>query len=476
MDLSRSSFQLFLSKSGRAILMFGGIVYFGHQLDSTQMGSFFLFFALQGLLAIPGDLGIRGALEKRLSEGTDASEFWSSALAFKLALLCVVAVVALAARGYIDDYLGSNLAGLLVVAFVLRELSLLYINAIRGDLRVGETAPIEFARRFTWVSIGVVLVTLGFGVRGIVYGLICSSTVVLILAHRKSHIPLTKPTLAHIRSLFAFSKYDTIKSVGDRVYQWMDTAIIGLFLAHQYVSAYELAWQVTLIVLLLSKSISLTLFPQISQWNAESSNDRIESTISTALGFATFASIPAVVGAAIYSKAIMHFVFGPEYTIAALVLVVIMVEKVFQSFNDIFAISIRAIDRPDLAARATVVSVGLNLILSPLFLLWMGFVGVAIATTIAWFSNMVLHMRYLSRFMDLDVPYWLIGWYTVASLGMGVVLLSAKSVLPVTNVLLLIGHIGLGAIVYGLLSFAIPDIRRQIIAPGLELFDIQLTR
>ncbi|EMA56193.1 putative transport protein [Halococcus thailandensis JCM 13552] len=452
--------------------MFVAIAYFSRRLPPAQFGVFFLFFALEGLASIPADMGISSALEKRLSEGEAKAGMLGSALVIKCSLIAVVTVCLLVSQGYVNAYLGMDVTILLVFAVVLRELSLFYIHAVRGNHRVGVTAPIEFARRLTWVSIGVILVAAGFGVRGLLWSLVAGSGVTFGIAYLTCTVSIGQPRLDHVRSLVAFSKYDVISALGGRVYQWMDTAIIGLFLAHQFVSAYEVAWQVTLLVLLISKPIALTLFPHISRLQADASTDQIGATISNALGFATFASVPAIVGATIYAPAILHYLFGSEYVIAAMVLVVLMVEKLFQSLNDVISIAVRAIDRPDLAAKATVASVGVNLILSPILLLMVGFIGVAVATTFSWLLNTLLHIHYLSQHVPLNIPYRLIGWYVVASVGMGVVLVGVKTVVPITGVVVLFFEVGLGGVIYAAFAVTIPAIRNRIIVPGLQAFGV----
>ncbi|WP_411968820.1 polysaccharide biosynthesis C-terminal domain-containing protein [Haloferax sp. YSSS75] len=469
MDIELSTFKMFLSKTGRALLMFGGIVFFSRHLGQTQLGIFFLFFAMQGLLSIPADFGLRNALEKRLSEGEDAVETLSSALVLKLILLTLVSLVILSFQTQVNEYLGEEFAVLLVVAVILRELSLFYIHAVRGRLQVGRTASIEFGRRLTWVGLGAFLITQGFGTKGVIYGLLAGSSVAFVWAFLACDVGIGRPTVTQMQSLFNFSKYDAINSVGGSLYQWMDTALIGFFLAQSFVGAYEVAWQVTLLVLMFSKSISLTLFPQISQWNATSSAKQIESTISTALGFAVFFSIPAVVGSVIYGTDVLRLLFGPEYVIASLVLIVLMVEKVFQSFNDIVGVSVRAINKPNLAAKSTIAAVGVNLLLSPILIINVGFVGAAIATTLAWMVNVVLHTHYLSRHIDFSIPYRLIGWFALSSIAMGVVVYGVKTVFPVDTILMLILHVAIGGFLYLAFSVAIPKVRRRILIPTVRV-------
>lgn len=456
-------------KFGRAILLFGAITLFAIYLDADQLGAYFLFKALMGLLVIPADFGIRGALEKRLSEGDDPESVLGSALALKFVAVGFVSLLVLAARAPINGYLGADLAPLLVVVIVLNEVANFLIQTLRGELRVGETAGILFAWRVVWVVVAVLFVVAGFGIEGIIFGHIVGAVATILWTAAKCETVPGMPSLEQAKSIIAFGKYQSITSVGGKVYQWMDVAIVGFFLTQTHVSAYELAWQITLLVLMLSESISLSLFPQVSHWSANSGSEKIGPTISRAMGFAMFISIPAFIGGTIYREEILRFVFGSEYTIASTVLVVLLIEKFFQSYQGIIESTVRAIDRPDLAAKATVVTVGVNLVLSPLLVVSIGFVGAAIATTVSWLVNAVLHTRYLSRFVSVSVPFGLLAWYALASLIMGVTLLGVRSIVPVDGVFVLLGQIGIGAATYLGVSVLVPEVRARTILPALRI-------
>ena len=469
MNIPRSVVKMFLSRSGNSLLFFLAIFFFARWLDPSQLGVFFLFFALSGMLGIVANVGINGALEKRLSEGLDPEQMLGSSLAFKAVMVTLVSFCLLLGRPYINDYVGAQIAMPLIVYIVVKEFSRFYLGAVRGELRVGETAAIEFARRIVWIAVSIVLLDVGLGARGLILAAICGRAVEFAWAFTKCNTAVGRPSLAALRSLFAFSKYDTILSVGGRVYQWMDVLVVGFFLTQAHVGAYEMAWRVSLLVLLASKPIELTLFPQISEWDAQSSLDQIGNAVSKALRYTLFVSVPALAGASIYAADILRYLFGPDYVFAWLVLVVLMVEKVAQSVNDIIGSTVRAIDRPDLAAFATVLSIAVNLLLSPILVLSIGFVGAAIATTIAWFLNTLLHARYLDRFVSYRIPYELLGWYVFASVVMSGTLVAFTQILPVTSLPLLILHVGLGMVTYLATLFVIPNVRNEIISPGVRM-------
>lgn len=470
MDLGRSSVKLFLMQGGRSILLFLAVVYFARRLGASELGSLFLFQALLGLLTIPADLGVRGALEKRMSEGRDRDRLLGSALALKLGLLGTVSVAVFLARSYVNQYIGVDLVLILILTLVTFELSDFFVQALRGELRVGETAILKFAVRFLWVGIGVVLVAFGHGVTGIAVGYAVSGTITAVWGYWRCDTPVGYPTLEHARSLIAYAKFHAISSTGGRIYQWMDIAIIGFFLSQEHVSAYEVSWQVTLLVLLVSKSIGWSLFPQVSQWDADGDHDKIEWTVSKAISFALFFSLPALIGGTLFASEILRYLFGPEYVFGAVVLAILLVEKVFQSFDDIIESALRGLDRPDLAAVATVVTVGINLVLNPLLVVTMGFVGAAIATAVVGVVSVTLHTHYLSRFVSIEFPFRIVGWYVVSASVMGAVLVVVRSAVSITDAPTLFAVIGFGAAIYGVLAVSIPTVRRDVIVPAIRVF------
>lgn len=470
MNLTTSSLKIFLSKGGSAIIVFVGIAFFAQNIGPSEIGSFFLFQTALHLLTIPADFGIRGGVEKRLSEGLDADSVLASAICCKIVTLSFVTIGVLAFKDVIVQFMGADLVIPLVVGVVLWEFSQLFIQTVRGEMRVGDTAILEFSHQFVWIVAGGLLVFLGYGVNGIVYGMLLGLFVALVAAYLEADTAIGTPTYEHVRSLFDYAKYHFISESGGQVYEWMDVAIIGIFLSTAQVGIYEIAWQITLIVLIVSYSVATTIFPQVSLWSAEEANNRIEGIVSQTVGVVLSLSIPAFVGAAVFAEDILRFLFGEEYVIAAGVLVILMGEKVFQSANDVFWRSLHAINRPGLGARATVITVAANFVLNLLLVPTYGILGAACATTLAVITNTVLHAYYLSRFVTVRIPYMLVGLCSVGSMIMAAELVFVRSIVPVQGISMLFLQIGVGILVYGLFLVSVPSIRNEFILPGINSF------
>lgn len=463
MDIARSSLKLFISKIGSAVLNFGGTVYFANELGAAGIGSYFLFQSLLGILSIPADFGLSGAVEKRISEGDSQSEFLGSAVMLKLFPIIIISPILIIFQSQVNAYIGKELAIVLVIGLVVREISQLPISVLIGSSQIGKTAVLQFIQKFCWFFIGVFLVSRGFGTSGIVFSSIIGSVFVLLIGIWWMSIYPSLPTKEQSHSLLEYSRHNFISSIGGYFYSWMDVAILGLLLPNPQalVGAYEVAWRITSVTVLLSQSIAKTIFPQVSQWDTAGTQERIEDLIPNAIIASSYLVIPSFFGILLFSEEILRLVFDPEYTVAWFVLIILMGDKVFQSVQVVVGKSLQAIDKPDLAARATIASVISNLVLNLLLVSQFGLVGAAVATVLSSLLNDGLHLYYLKKFVSINFPYKIMAEFTFSSIGMFSLLWLLSSMFPVNDLTRLVSFIILGGVVYFGLSLLSPELREN---------------
>jgi O-antigen/teichoic acid export membrane protein len=244
----------------------------------------------------------------------------------------------------------------------------------------------------------------------------------------------------------------------------MDVAIIGLFLTQAHVGAYEAAWRVTALTMLFSRAIASTLFPQVSQWDADDVKERIESVISESIVPSMLFVIPAFFGNLVLSHKILGLAFGSEFTIASVVLIILSGEKVLQSVHIILGRALQGIDRPDLAAWATVVSIVLNFVLNIALVVTFGIIGAAVATALSFAVNTVLHFYFISQFLTIKIPYAEIGWCALSSSIMALLLVGIQTAISVNTLPQLLVLIIFGAIIYGGLVLIFQPLRVTIVS------------
>ena len=462
MSVSRSSLKLFAGSVGTTLLTFVALAYFARELGSAQLGVFFLFQATLSMLVMASDLGINTAVEKRLSAGEGMNVFWSGvALVAGLAGTFALAVVVL--RGVVSGYLGADLAVLLAVAVGLKAAGRVLHAALRGSLRAGELAGLSVLGLGVQYGLAAALVWSGMGVPALVFGLLAGLAVSNCWALVKLRPRPARPTEHDARSLLGYAKYNAIPSVGLEVHNWMDILVIGVFLTQSDVGAYEIAWRVAGVTTVLAGSIGVAIMPQASAWDAEGSTERVGRLVSAAFTPALLFVLPAVAGVVVLGEDILALLFGPEFTAASLVLVVLVAGKAPEAVQMVVGRTLLGLDRPDLVARATVVSLALNLALNVTLVFWFGFVGAALATTLSFTVGTALRVHYLGTFVPLAVPVGELCWCAVAAAVMGGLLAVLHRVVVVESITVLFGFVALGAVIYALLLVANASLRATLL-------------
>ncbi|SEP31102.1 Membrane protein involved in the export of O-antigen and teichoic acid [Halorientalis persicus] len=458
---------MFVARAFKAAFGFLAVIIFSRKLGASPLGTYYPFLALLGIVGLPADLGIGEATNKRLSEGTKKSSYLGAALVLKTPIVLIVGILVLIFEQYVNQFLGADLALLFVVTLFVKMAGGFSMAVLRGELRVGETAILEVIRPLSWLVVGYLFYLKGYGVRGLIYGYLFGSLLMAIIGWWKVSIPIGRPTIKHAKSILEYAQFSAVSSIGGFFYSWIDVAVMTMFVVvgtgvtRGDVGAYENAWRLALVVMLVGKSIAITLFPQLSRWDAEDATDRIESAIPSALLPSLLLVIPAFVGTLILSEDLLRVLYGPEFTVAWLALIVLAAGKIPQSLHILLSQALNGIDRPDLAAVAAVISAILNLVFNVVLIWQFGLVGAAIATTLAFAVNTLLHAYFLNKFVDIHLPVREAGWSIVASGVMGVCVYTLHSLVAIESIYSLLGVVLVGGVVYGAVVLMYEPIRSE---------------
>lgn len=456
MNLAKSSIKLFAARVFKSVTSFVAVIVFSRALGADPLGIYYPFVALVGIALLPSDLGINGATRKRISENNDRGAHAGAAVIFKTPFVVAISIISLLLSEQINQFLGADLT-LLFVAAIWADVLANFVNSVlKGELRVGETAILEVIKPICWLLVGYSFFILGYGVRGLVYGYISGSFLIFIIGWWKISIKIHLPKVRHIHSLFDYAKFSVISSVGGLVYSWVDVLILSFFVASSIsvgvtrggIGAYENAWRISLIVVITSKSISSVIFPQISRWDAENARDKIESAITTSLLPSIALVIPGFVGTLILSRDILRVLYGPDFITAWVALIILVGAKIPKTLHSILRNSLNAIDRPDLAAIASLVSIVLNILFNFILVWRFGLVGAAIATTASLLVNTILHYHFLSKILTIEIPLKNLGWCIISASIMGSCVFAIRSIVAPDGIISLLGIVGLGAIIY----------------------------
>lgn len=448
MNLTRSSLQIYIAYILNAVISFLAVAFFARELSPTELGSFFIFQAVLGVLSLPADFGIRTAVEKRISEGVEEPDYFTTAIVLKLIPIALLISVIFLVEEAFNQYIGADLALYLGLAIILHETSALAMNVLKGELRAGETAILELSWKLVWGLLGAALVFYGFGVHAIVYSLLIGFLVSSLLGFYKTEISLGSFDAAKARSLLDFSRYSFVGTVAGYSYNWVDVLIIGFFLNQASVAAYEVAWKVAVLVVLLPKAISITVFPKVSQLATKGDIGAIEALYRKVIMPSLVVVTPAAIGVLVLSSEILSVIFGPDYAGASVAFIALVFAKIPDAIREITGRFLLGIDQPQLLARSSIVDIFVNVVLNVLLVLQFGIVGAAVATGLAYLVGTTLRIKYLRQHMRITAPMADIAWSLVAALFMGFVLVSVMRVVTIDSFDRLVSVVGLGVVSY----------------------------
>ena len=461
MNIKKTVFKLFSGGLILSVLEFGGIAIFTRIAGASAIGSFFVFQAVTGMISIPSDLGVSRTAEKQLSSKEPVGEVISTALSVKLLLLLPWLFGLFVASSFVNEYVGvAGITPFVAAGLITAQGRRLSIRILAGQLRVGQTPLLRIIGKTVWVGLGVALVHLGWGPLGIITAFIIGDVAIAVGALTRMKRMISWPTRDRARGMIGFGRYIFIGSVGGYVYSWMDVAILRFFVPTSLIGAYEIAWRIASLSMILTTAIKDTLFAQVSEWYSDQKFEEIKDGFERWLQPTLYLTIPAFAGAIVLGKDILQTIFGAQVVLAYPVLVIFMLERIVRSIHMLLGPSLFAMEKPKLGYRGSIVAIILNLFFNITLIPMFGLIGAAVATTVGSAASAIVNIIYVRRFVPVQFPWSRIVWSSGCAATMALVLYFLLPYFPITWIGVALGIIS-GFIIYSMLLFANTDIRLE---------------
>lgn len=459
MSLVDSSLRMVVAKLSGYVVSLVGYFIFARELGTAGLGSFFLFQSVVIISSVPANFGLNKALIKRMSEGTPSGRIVSSVYLIKTISLSFVLSIIFLFENQISSFIGIEVGIYIFIAIPLREYSLTANHALSGENYPDKAEIIRSIGILVWGIFGYIFIFQGYQSLGLVLAFLTQYLAVFILSAGNLETLPTLPTKDSFRSVIKYAKFSAVSSTGALAYNWADTVLIGFFLTPAAVGAYEIAWRISGVFSLLGSSLGTVLFPQISLWHSEENYTQIGKAVSQSILPATGLVIPGIAGAIFLGEPLLRILYGPEFIIATLSLIILISDKAFNAVYAIFRHSLGAIDRPDLSAKWRLVGISVNLVMNVALILRFGITGAAVATLTSTVVEMSLYYRSLSSRIAIQIPYLSLLWCTISALIMYGTLTISTKVINISSISELVLVIIFGGVVYLLTIWLSPSIR-----------------
>jgi len=440
--IKRTTFVYFASQVLVSVSGFVATFVIARYLGSDVLGQYALVVAINVWFVFP-IRSVSAAVTKRMSEGEEPASFLGAGVVTIVLLVPVLVGVVLLGAGFFRTYVGARVAHLIALVIAASAGFQVIKDGLDGQKKVGVSGGALATNRVARTVLQAGAILLGYRLGGVLVGHVAGLVIAAGVALLFYDIVPTFPSRRHFRSLYEYARYSWLGTLKTRSFGWMDTIVLGFFVTSSQIGIYEVAWNLASVLVLVSVSIRMTLFPEISELGADDRYPEIHEMIEDGILFTGIFAIPGFVGSAVLGPRILA-IYRPEFSRGAPILLLLVLARFVAAYGTQFLNVIDGIDRPDITFRINglfiVTNLGLNVVLVSVF----GWYGAAVATILSAVLMIVSSYVAVRRLIGPPgIPGLEIGKELLASLVMGAVLFAIRPVTPtdhyVTVALVLFG-------------------------------------
>jgi O-antigen/teichoic acid export membrane protein len=297
------------------------------------------------------------------------------------------------------------------------------------------------------VSLIAYFVYVGYGLEGAVIGLLIQQltvffvSVLLILRD----IGFALPKFKNMRMYLRFGLPLVLSSFSSWIVNSSDRYLIGLILGTVAVGYYSPAYALGSAIGLLSAPFGTMLMPVLSKHYDAKRFDDVRVIMKYSLKYYLAIAIPSFFAVSILSKQLLLVLSTQEiaingYLVTPFVAAAMLLTGAYEVFLQVIALKLKTALAGSIWVISAAVNFGLNLILIP----YLGIIGAALTTLLAFACAFVFTTAYSLKNFAFDVSGTFILKSICASLAMSA-LLFAWSPVGLLNILL---SIGISAVIY----------------------------
>lgn len=419
-------------------------MYFAHTVGAPILGSYFLFLAYFSIICLFTDGGFGQAAIKRISEGIDQNEYFSTFVFLRTFFVTIVIITLF----LFQSYFNSELFYWLIIALIVSLLTFSVSSGINGCSKIGVASTGNFINNVSRIIIQVIAVYFGYNTVGLIGGFIAGMLIGFLLEFYFLNLKITTFKWKHIKSLSSFSIWMFLISGGWIIFLNIDTIMIGYYLSTTEVGIYRIVFQFTSVAAFVTTALRTVLLPRISRWNITGDTKLIEESLSHAITFSLLIGIPLFVGGILLGDKILYYFFGASFESGYIALILLFIVQIINIFHYLFITYLTGLDKVKQMLIITLALVLCNVVLNAFLIPMIGINGAAIATLLTMLIHALLMKQILSKLIEIKLERTSIINIFHASVTMGIVVWCYRMLIPLTSVYALLFIITISGLIY----------------------------
>jgi len=375
-NIAKNTSYLTIALILQKVISFTYFAFLARNLGPENLGKYYFALSFTTIFAIFIDLGFINFLTREVAKKQErAGQLLGNILSLKLILTFLTTLAVLVVINLFNhDQLTRDLVYITIICMVLDSFTTTFFAVVRGfhNLKYESITSVVFqlivligglSAMYFNLNLRIIMATLALAS---VYNFAYS----LWVLRSKIKIKLQFLYDAEVvRTIFRVSWPFALFAIFQRLYTYLDSVFLSLLAGDYYVGVYQVAFKIIFALQFLPLAFTASLYPAMSNY-WQSNRPQLVIAFERAMAYLIITSLPIIAGTIMLADKIV-LIFKSNYAAATWPLQITIVALFFIFVNFPIGSLLNACDRQRQNTRnmlaVTIVSIGLNLVLIPLF-------------------------------------------------------------------------------------------------------------
>ncbi len=392
-------------------------------LGDSNYGILTFAIAFASLFLILADFGLQNLFVREIARNADETRrLVGNGLVIKLVLagvafLCIYFVARLTGK---PAHVLTTVY-IISASLIIGSLAEFFCAVFQGFQKMKYYAAASFILSASNTLIGIAVLLLGGGLRGLAWVYLLSRALKLLYAVVVVRLRFTPITLRFEPRLMKYLVTEGMSfgltRVFSMIYTYFDSTMLSLMVNDAVVGWYNVAYRLIFAIMVLPMGVMRSVYPALSAYH-RTQEAAFHKLFARTFKLMLIAGTSVATLLFVLADKVIVLLFGAEYIRGAGALKILVWSTAFYFVGTVVAHAISAIGRQrfitKVVAASAVLNIGLNFVLIPKYSLY----GAAFATLASEFFTFVFDFWYLSRYLTVRPLLRLLPKVAVINVGL----------------------------------------------------------